>query len=69
VRDDEVGVVHLQVERHRREHHAGQAADDEDAKKPSTNSIGVFSAAARPDRRDPAEDLVPSGSRSSCSRR
>ena len=30
MRDDEVGVVHLQVERHRREHHAGQPADHED---------------------------------------
>ena len=27
VRDDEERVVHLQVERHRGEHHAGQAAD------------------------------------------
>ena len=30
VRDDEVGVVHLQIERHRGEHDAGQAAEDED---------------------------------------
>ena len=46
MRDDEERVVHLQVERHRREHHAGQAADRRTmTKKPSTNSIGV------PDRR------------------
>jgi hypothetical protein len=30
VGDDEVGVVHLQVEGHHRDHHAGDAAGDED---------------------------------------
>ena len=58
VRHDEVGVVDLGVERHGREHDAGQAAeheDEEEAEHEQERRLELRPAV--PQRRDPAEDL------------
>ena len=61
VRDDEEGIVHLGVERHGRQHHAGQPADDEDGEEPENPDRDLHGYAARPERRNPAEDLRTAG--------
>jgi hypothetical protein len=58
VRDNEVGVVRLPVERHHGDHHAGEAAEGEDEEK-AQDEIGrrLHLQLARRDRGDPREDL------------
>ena len=71
MRDDEIGVVHLQVERHGAEHEAGQAAeheDEEEREHEQQRRLQVElarSTAWRSSRRSGS----PTGSRSSGSRR
>src|SRR5256714_7061269 len=58
MRDDEEGVMYLEVVRNRRDHHAGQAADDEQEEEPQhEHERRGEPRTSRPYRRDPAEDL------------
>src|SRR4051812_6647373 len=58
VRDDEERVVHLQVERNRRDHYTGESADDEQEKETDDELERRREARApTPDGGDPAEDL------------
>jgi len=41
MRDDVVGVLQLDVDRHEGHDDAGESADDETKRKPTANSIGV----------------------------
>ena len=64
MRDDEIGVVHLRVERHGGDHHAGQAADDEgDEEADDEQQRRLEHRPAVPQRRQPAEDLHAGGDR------
>src|SRR5204863_9880874 len=58
MRDDEVGVVDLQVEGNRREHHAGQAAEYENEEEAHDIKHGHIEAnTSAGDGGDPAEEL------------
>ena len=70
MRDDKERVVELQIERHRREHHARQSAHDKDAKESEHEDQRRLEVPlAEPQRRDPAKDLnAVRDRRSSCSK-
>ena len=58
MRDDKKRIVHLKIERNRRQHHARQSAQHEDEDKPAHEMhCGVSAVAAGPQSRQPAEDL------------
>ena len=62
VRDDEIRVVHLRIQRHRGDHHAGHAADDEgEEKRQDEQQRRAQHRPAKHERRHPAEDLHPVG--------
>ena len=56
--DDEIGVVHLQVDRHGGQHHAGQPAGDEDEEEAEhEQQRRPEDRPSAPEGRQPAEDL------------
>ena len=58
----EVGVVHLPVERHQCQHHAGQPASDEDDEKAhQPEHWHLVYRLAEPERRQPAKICTPVG--------
>src|SRR5437763_10956555 len=58
MRDHEERVVNLKVERHRRQHHAAQTAQDEDKEETEHEQQRRLEyGPSGPQRRDPAEDL------------
>ena len=58
MRDDEIGVVHLPVEGHHRDHHARQSAQREDEQEAKHEQrCGRYLKASGCDRRDPCKNL------------